>query len=545
MTERRSWRRVLGGGAFLRLYVLLAMALALVFALALLGATLVDKVRRESYREQLADAPMTLVTEQLVRLPSEFQQPWLDYQVSRLGIDMALKPIPDPMLGYFARSRLATGKTLVRRLEPDGWLLQRNLPGQAYRLDVRVDSIDEEQMMALARLLSGSLVRMNSRQREARIGQLSNVTLPLTLTDQLPEGVSTATAQNVTGQETRVSLEPQRWAMTLHLRLSQANGEPLWLVVGPMRPFEPLPASLLLLLLLLLLGMLAALIFLAVRSIEGRVNRLEMAATRIASGRLDTRVKVEGSDFLARLGMALNGMASRVQSLLQSQQDMVRAVSHELRTPVARLRFATQIIEDMSADPVLLQQLEGVDADIDELDGLVDEILTYARLDSEVDSGAGIVTRMIDCRAVAEHVIEVLGPLNAERRITLEPGEPVDAAGDRRYLQRALQNLVANACRHAVGEVVIRMHGEPSLVRIDVEDDGPGIPLDVRSHVFTPFARLDDSRTRSSGGYGLGLSIVHKIMRWHGGSVVVDNSLRLGGARFSLLLPRQAPTIDD
>jgi two-component system sensor histidine kinase RstB len=270
-----------------------------------------------------------------------------------------------------------------------------------------------------------------------------------------------------------------------------------------------------------------------------------MAATRIASGRLDTRVKVEGDDFLARLGMALNGMASRVQSLLQSQQDMIRAVSHELRTPVARLRFAAQMMEDMSDDPALLKQLEGMDGDITELDGLVDEILTYARLGSQVDSGAGIVTRMIDCRTLAEQVIETLGPLNAERRLVLEPGEPVEVAGDPRYLQRALQNLVANACRHAVDEVLICMHAEPGLVRIDVEDDGPGIPQEVRSHIFTPFARLDDSRTRSSGGYGLGLSIVHKIMRWHGGSVVVDSSQRLGGARFSLLLPRQAPTIDD
>ncbi|HSH49922.1 MAG TPA: ATP-binding protein [Halomonas sp.] len=545
MAERRSLSRALSGGAFLRLYVLLALALVLAFGLALLGAALVDKVRRESYREQLAEAPMTLVAEQLDRLPLEFQQPWLDYQASRLGVGMSLNPMPDPTLGFFARSRLEAGKTLVTRLEPEGWLLQRRLPRQAYRLDVRIAGLDEEQMMSMARLLSGSLVRMSARQREARLAQLSNAVLPLTLTGELPEGVSSATARDDLGQEARVSLEPQRWAITLHLRLNRAGEAPLWLVVGPMRPFEPLPGSLLLLLLLLLLGTLAALIYLAVRRIEGRVNRLEMAATRIASGRLDTRVKVEGDDFLARLGMALNGMASRVQTLLQSQQEMIRAVSHELRTPVARLRFAAQMMEDMSDDPTLLKQLEGMDTDIAELDGLVDEILTYARLGSQVDSGAGIATRMIDCRAVAEQVIEALAPLNADRRIALAPGAPVEVAGDPRYLQRALQNLVANACRHAVAEVLICMHAEPGLVRIDVEDDGPGVPQEDRNHIFTPFARLDDSRTRSSGGYGLGLSIVHKIMRWHGGSVVVDSSQRLGGARFSLLLPRQAPTIDD
>ncbi|WP_373191032.1 ATP-binding protein, partial [Halomonas sp.] len=87
--------------------------------------------------------------------------------------------------------------------------------------------------------------------------------------------------------------------------------------------------------------------------------------------------------------------------------------------------------------------------------------------------------------------------------------------------------------------VVIRLQSEPQRVRLEVEDDGPGIPVAARSEVFKPFARLDDSR---SGGYGLGLSIVQKVMAWHGGSVMVDASATLGGARFTLLLPRRNAT---
>lgn len=120
----------------------------------------------------------------------------------------------------------------------------------------------------------------------------------------------------------------------------------------------------------------------------------------------------------------------------------------------------------------------------------------------------------------------------------------MEAAAESRYLQRALQNLVANACRHARSRVAIRIHGEPRLVRIDVEDDGPGVPVAKRSEIFKPFARLDDSRARHSGGYGLGLSIVQKVMAWHGGSVMVDASPMLGGARFTLLLPQRAAARD-
>lgn len=539
MTGKRSWRGALGGSTFLRLYVLLAMALLLFFALALLGATLVDKVRRDNYREQLADAPMTLVAEQLARLPAEFQQPWLDYQANRLGIDMAIRPLLDPSLGYFARSRLQAGKTRVSESGAGGWLLQRRLPGTALQLEARISNIDEEQMMALARLLSSSLVRVSASQRRDRIAQLSNSSLPLAITGHQPQGV----APGLITQETRVNLDPQHWAVTLHLRLSRGTEQPLWLAVGPMQPFEPLPDSLLLLLLMLLLSLLATLIFLAVRSTEGRVNRLEVAATRIASGRLDTRVAVEGNDFLARLGLAINGMASRVQSLLQSQQEMMRAVSHELRTPLARLRFAAQMIQDTSDRPDLQRQLEEMDADIDELDGLVDEILTYARLGSEADGETGIVMQRVDCIAIAQQVIDNLKPLNADRHLRLEAGDSVEVAGEPRYLQRALQNLVANACCHAAGEVLICIRSKSGQVCIDVEDDGPGIPHQDRARIFTPFARLDDSRTRRSGGYGLGLSIVQRIMRWHGGSVTVGTSQWLGGARFSLLL-RQVSSRD-
>src|SRR5690606_18910513 len=111
--------------------------------------------------------------------------------------------------------------------------------------------------------------------------------------------------------------------------------------------------------------------------------------------------------------------------------------------------------------------------------------------------------------------------------------------GDARYLQRAIQNLVANACRHAHSKVKVTLSEESRMVRLDVEDDGDGVPPQARQDIFKPFARLDDSRTRSSGGYGLGLSIVQKIMAWHGGNVMVDESPSLQGARFSLMLPRR------
>ncbi|MBB3191463.1 ATP-binding protein [Halomonas cerina] len=534
-------RRTLSDSSFLRVYVLLALALLLTFGLALLGLAMVEQVRREQYREQLAEAPMRLLSERLATLPESARGAWLSGQAESLDMTLRLRSLDLLDLGYFARARLDRGRVLVLPVDEQGWRLMRRLPGESLLLEVILAGLSEQQLRGLTELLGEWLTEVGSEEREQRRQRVASASVPVTLASRPPDALDSRQLSRLEEGEVVIRLLPGRWSMAMYLRLPTVEGPARWLTVGPVRAFEPLPIPLQLLLLLVLLGVLAAIIYLIVRSVEARMARLELAATRIASGRLDTRVKVESGDFLGRLGVAFNGMAAQVQSLLRAQQDMIRAVSHELRTPVARIRFAVQMVEDMTDDPAIRRQLQGVDSDIAELDDLIDEILTYARLGSDAAHGAELATELVDCRAMVQRVIEALAPLHGHLDIELAPGPEVEAIAEPRYLQRALQNLVANACRHARSRVVIRLRGEPRLVRVDVEDDGPGVPVSARQEVFKPFARLDDSRTRRSGGYGLGLSIVQKVLAWHGGSVVVDTAPELGGARFTLLLPQQSP----
>ena len=111
------------------------------------------------------------------------------------------------------------------------------------------------------------------------------------------------------------------------------------------------------------------------------------------------------------------------------------------------------------------------------------------------------------------------------------------AQADRRYLHRVLQNLAGNATRYAEKTITVSAGIERNEAFISVEDDGHGIPEKDREKVFIPFARLDDSRTRASGGYGLGLSIVSRIAFWFNGRMSVDESPTLGGARFTMTWP--------
>jgi two-component system sensor histidine kinase RstB len=308
--------------------------------------------------------------------------------------------------------------------------------------------------------------------------------------------------------------------------------------MGPVKafkPYAPMGMGIIIFIGFMLLGLG---VYWVVSSFEMRLRKLEQATSRLSQGHLNARVGIHGSDPVSRLGQSFNKMAEHIQRLISVQREMVRAVSHELRTPVARIRFGLQIIEDTAGDdPFVMKQLTGMDSDIQELDELIDEILTYARLeeggpllDFELTNIQELVLQLVDEARPPEHV---------EVRFGGAIGSQHEAEVEYRYMHRAIQNLIGNACRYAKSEVNVTFSVGADTCRIDVADDGPGIPEEEWNRVFTPFARLDDSRTRSSGGYGLGLSIVRRITYWHGGRAIVSRDERLGGAKFSLVWPKR------
>lgn len=308
--------------------------------------------------------------------------------------------------------------------------------------------------------------------------------------------------------------------------------------LGPVKAFKQYTPTGIVLIALIGFMLLGLGVYWVVNSFEMRLRKLEQATSRLSQGHLNARVGIHGSDPVSRLGQSFNQMADHIQRLISVQREMVRAVSHELRTPVARIRFGVQIIEDAAGDdPFVMKQLTGMDSDIQELDELIDEILTYARLeeggpllDFELTNIQELILQLVDEARPPSHVaVNYGGAIGSQHEAEVEY----------RYMHRAIQNLIGNACRYAKSEVNVTFSVGADTCRVDVSDDGPGIPEEEWNRIFTPFARLDDSRTRSSGGYGLGLSIVRRITYWHGGRAMVSRDERLGGAKFSLVWPKR------
>ncbi|MBI4357356.1 MAG: HAMP domain-containing protein [Gammaproteobacteria bacterium] len=282
-------------------------------------------------------------------------------------------------------------------------------------------------------------------------------------------------------------------------------------------------------------SLLAVSLFAVLRPIEKRLRELEQTARQLAYGRLEVRARTGGHDSVSHVSEAFNYMAERIESLIRSQQELTNAISHELRTPIARICFELEMVNMAMSHEEQERQMIAIEEDLKELSDLIEELLVYARLGAggpEMHFKEVLFSAMISecCEKVKELYPEISYEWKPLATVVTVVAEPY-------YLQRAIQNVVVNASRYASSIVKIILFEKGDHWVLEVEDDGPGIPVEERERVFSPFARLDDSRTRQTGGHGLGLAIVRRIIRWHSGRVWIENS-SLGGAKLILTWPQ-------
>lgn len=302
-----------------------------------------------------------------------------------------------------------------------------------------------------------------------------------------------------------------------------------WLVLGPLaeRPGQRLVAGTLLRVLFALVAI-GGVLWLALGPLERRLARLAEAARAIGEGDYSPRLHSDHEDAVGEVARAFDGMATRVARTVEDQRELVAGVSHELRTPLARLMFLLEALEDAADEDERARHLSRAGASVDELNALVNELLTLSRV------GATPVTPVAtSLAAIVEEAVErtQVPPTLA---LTVDVRTAREALGDAALLTRAVQNLLANAVRHASSAVVVRVREVGDRLELAVEDDGPGIPATERSRVFEPFTQLDASRG-ARGEAGLGLAIVRRSATAMGGTVRAEDS-PLGGARLVISL---------
>jgi signal transduction histidine kinase len=264
----------------------------------------------------------------------------------------------------------------------------------------------------------------------------------------------------------------------------------------------------------------------------GPVEAIRSRVASISSTDLAQRVPIPATqDEIAHLAATMNAMLARLERGRAAQHRLVSDASHELRSPLATI---TAALEMASGRPELIDSDlidESLLPEARRMHQFIEDLLLLARSDEDAMELRGDDVDIDDLLLAEASRLRAIGSVHTVTHI-----QPCRTVGDRGALARVIRNLVDNAVRYASSTITMACRPEAGHVVITIADDGPGIPVQDRARVFERFVRLDPTRTRSSGGSGLGLSIVEQIVRSHHGSVAVSDAAH-GGAVFTLTLP--------
>jgi signal transduction histidine kinase len=262
----------------------------------------------------------------------------------------------------------------------------------------------------------------------------------------------------------------------------------------------------------------------AVRRVTAPLAALAAAAERLGHDVGAPALPVAGTIETRQAARAFNDMQVRLRNLIDNRTRLLAAISHDLRTPLTLLRLRAESVENA-------QEREKMLSTITEMDAMIGAALQLAR-----DQNAGEPRRSTDLGALLQSVVDDMR--DAGFPVCLKPAEPVILPCQPAALKRAIRNLLDNAVKHGKsGTVAVRRASQ--AIEIVIDDEGPGIPQEELTRVLEPFYRLDKSRSRDTGGVGLGLAIAQSIVETHGGSLTLSNRPE-GGLRATIALPLPA-----
>ena len=526
---------------FLRIYAGLVILVVLVAVFGYLLVQIINYQRAQEYRESLTDGISYVISEGVARQPEKQQKiDWVSDASDLLELPIYYTDASKVELSRTEKKRIEAQKSVVRYDASNSiaYIIIGLRDDPQHFLSIKVDKISERQMKALPIFVLDYLMFYPGQEQEYLAKIQKHFSYPINIYNIQDINLDSEQIGRLR-QDQSVMLYKDSATMrgtTISIVSPIPNHPTQVLVLGPVPMFNWMPLQLSAGITLFSLFLLSLGVYGLILPLERKIRQVRYALNRMKSGDLSLRVPIEGSDEMANLASSYNNMSDHIQRLIEAQRELMRAVSHELRTPVARIRFGTEMLAEEDDYNHRMHQVDMIDKDIEALNTLIDEIMTYAKLEQGTPSLDFAEITLFD---VLDQVAVETEALKTQKEIELvAPPLYVKVDAERRYLHRVVQNLVGNAVRYCDNKVRITggIHSD-GMAFVCVEDDGAGIPEQDRQRVFEAFARLDDSRTRASGGYGLGLSIVSRIAYWFGGEIKVDESPTLGGARFIMTWP--------
>jgi len=527
------------GHLFLKLYSVFALVVIIYFlGIANLNSLLQGTLSR--YLGDLTQGTYTLLERRLQTMPEE-QWPTLIHALNQGGgYTIRLASLTSLTFTSSMMERLNQGEMVFTDID-DAIHCYKRVPGSEWVLEIPFEqtTTDDSQRLSSStfRLIEMSLTEHPQDTWLTVISDLSqHFNFPVVLLDKTRIDLPPSQLTLLDNGEIVVQTFDDNDNEFIYRHITNS---PYVIKLGPF--YEPLTLNYLQSILMALLAILIALAVLFwVFPLWRDLKRLTISTSAFGQGDFSRRATLSKHSVLRGLADTFNSMANRIQRLISSHKELTNAVSHELRTPLARLRFGMEMLQSSSDEENKKRYIASMNADIDELDQLVTELLTYARFDRDKPElkfqRQSITPWLTD---IIQHI--KTGEDNLSIEVEITGNNFKHAQFEPRLMARAVGNLLQNAKRYAQARICLVFTQDNKNYQISVDDDGPGIPEEQREHIFEAFKRLDASRDRDTGGYGLGLAIVQRICQWHKGTVTVESS-PLGGSRFIIRWPKHDNT---
>lgn len=261
-------------------------------------------------------------------------------------------------------------------------------------------------------------------------------------------------------------------------------------------------------------------VYLFARRLARPITAFAQAAERLGRDPGAPPVDIQGPAEVETAATAFNDMQDRIRRYVQDRTAMVGAVAHDMRTPLTRVRFRIEAAPEPLRSKII--------ADIDQMDAMISSAMAFVR-----DASDPVERRKLELVSLVESVADEMAETGL--KVTAEGEGPVVIHGDPIGLRRLVTNLIDNAVKFA-GSAHARVYADGGSAIVEVDDDGPGVPESEREKLFEPFQRGEPSRSRATGGTGLGLAVVRSVARGHGGDASLENRIG-GGLRARATLP--------
>ncbi|MDH5447147.1 MAG: ATP-binding protein [Gammaproteobacteria bacterium] len=277
---------------------------------------------------------------------------------------------------------------------------------------------------------------------------------------------------------------------------------------------------------LFMLLIILSLLYYATRRLFAPLQTIRAGVQRFGTGELDHRISIKRRDELGELASSFNTMADDIQQMLEAKRQLLLAISHELRSPLTRTKVATELLDDA-------EQQQRLHRDLNEIEKLIEELLETERLSTP----HRVLNRAP--HAMNTLISQVIDDFYKEANIQFAPAtEEITLDVDAARIKLLLKNLIDNALRHSPSDKPIAIHLQKTSndIELQIRDEGEGIEAEYLPHLTEPFYRVDPSRQRETGGYGLGLYLCRMIVEAHGGTLSIE-SQKQQGTSITIRLP--------